>query len=78
MKLFFESDLKLECPFTSAEVVRRISATVSTNAIHLLKTSNLQLKFPDVTIDEGNQLFVINGSIPECQEFTIMFYQSGK
>ena len=49
------------------------SAIVSRNVMHLLKTFNLKLKFPD----ERKQIFVINGLEPECQEFTMLPFEIG-
>ena len=77
MTLLYESGIKLECPFTSAKVVGRFSTTDSRNVIHLMKIFNLKLKFPDVMVDEEKKIFVINGEIPECQEFMMLYFKSG-
>ena len=75
--LLYESGRKLECPFTSAEVDGYFSETDFRNAIHLLDTLNLKLKFPDIMIDAENKLIVINGVRRKCQEFTRLLFESG-
>ena len=77
MVLVYESGIKLECPFTSAELTGKFSATAARSVIHLLKTFNLKVKFPDVMIDDNNKLFVINWSKIECQQFMMLPFKSG-
>ena len=50
MLLLYESGMKLECPFTSAEVIGNFSATDLRNAIYMLKCFKLKLKIPDFMV----------------------------
>ena len=67
MALLFESKMKLEFPFSSAEVVGHFSATDCRNAIHILKTYNLPLKIPKFMVE--GETWLINSTTFRFCEF---------